>query len=93
MPRGRPKLPLLLVPQERETLERWELGYLEPGRRRIRIVAPFVRKKKSEIIRLGLSLGAVALSAWEYYQGEEHYRRYRTAAMDNWAVATDRLAP
>src|SRR3990172_6558016 len=23
MPRGRPKLPLLLAPQERETLERW----------------------------------------------------------------------
>ena len=39
--------------------------------RRIRIVAPFVRKKKSEIIRLGLSLGADYSFSVSCYGGRE----------------------
>ena len=39
--------------------------------RRIRIVAPFVRKTKSEIIRLGLSLGADYSFSVSCYGGRE----------------------
>lgn len=39
--------------------------------RRIRIVAPFIRKKKSEIIRLGLSLGADYAFSISCYGGRE----------------------
>jgi 7-cyano-7-deazaguanine synthase len=39
--------------------------------RRIRILAPFVRKKKSEIIRLGLSLGADYSFSISCYGGRE----------------------
>ena len=41
------------------------------GGRRIRIVAPFVRMKKSEIIRLGLSFGADYSLSISCYRGRE----------------------
>jgi 7-cyano-7-deazaguanine synthase len=41
------------------------------GGRRIRIAAPFIRKKKSEIIRLGLSLGADYSFSVSCYAGRE----------------------
>lgn len=43
----------------------------QPGGRKIRIVAPFLRMKKSDIIKKGLSLGADYSDSISCYRGDE----------------------